>query len=1515
MPGNFSPPFDNLNDIPPGGLDLDFDGTIDIIPPCSCRNGVIVANGSNSNTGVFDDQLIIATGISGQQWILDDRTNVLRPTTLSIMPVTTPIPEVGNTGVYVLPFAYREGDGYFATARNMANLSQVFGPVTNSCHYPNPIISNLGDFYCDSDPNILMYGEATSGFDGNVTPLIPVNEIWTIQRVENGQVYTGINFSPATLGEGTYKVRYTFDAGSDAHNSPDKTGCSRTVEQQVIVRHSISLSCRSNINLFLNSTTCEAEIIPNLLLTGTYNTLQGLSINVLGGNGDLGDIIPAEYVGQTLTGVVTDECSGSFCTTNINLFDNIAPTLNIPEDTIIACTGSWDPEVTGFAIADDCTLLDLTYEDQWIDNFCFNPSVEILRTWRAVDGSGNATTRIQSIAIERGSDSDFYFPPDLEFSCVAWQADPTITEAVDDKAGIPTLVNEALCKFIYTHSDDTIFLCGNLGNNFIILREWLVINDCTNFIYQTDAAGNDKVQMITVRDNTPPIITHEPAIVVATESPQTNGLADCSSLGLIPPPQVEDHCSEFTLKIFTEIGEVEYVNGVDGFDGGYIPAPGLTLGDHQVTYEATDVCGAVSTQQGIVRVIDELPPVMICNNQLSLTLQSNGYGLIRTTDIDEGSRDDCCLDRVQIKLEVEPDSLFRDTIQIYCDNGIQNVVLRATDCFGNYNECVATVSVRDIIPPQIVQQVSDVTLSCEDDFQNYYDQAFDAPVFSDNCVLTVDFLLEESINDCSIGTITRTWTASDNPDNPPAVVTQVISLQGITNYTLTLPEDMDVYCTEQNYVEMGLDFEGCDMLVTSVTQDTLIEPSAIDCKRIIRHHEVINWCEYDGVSPATVLQRKDGPDFDSAVGDSYQVYSDGSSIYEVLLAGQQLIGPSTGFYKYRQIIRVTDNVPPVVAFSPLASICLDNTNQDCEAAISYAFSTSDDCTPVGQLSVDYALVLNGSEVQVDTYGSLTALGNGNFVIEGNYPAGHHHFRILVSDDCANMLPVNLIFDIEDCQAPTLDCATMMSLQIEDTGQLILTPDLFANMATDNCSEVQLSFSESMNLDTLVLGCNDRGTNIINIWATDNTGNQSTCSLTLEVLDDASNCLSFWSLTGNIANESGEGIENSTVNMTGGQNEQAVTDVFGEYIFQPMPSGNTYQLTPLKDDGHSNGLTTFDLIKITQHILTTQLLDSPYKIIAADANRSGGISTFDILQIRKLILGTVPVFSQNTSWRFVPVDYVFSDPTNPFAEVFPEYVEISDLNADSTINFVGIKVGDVNGSALPGFMADPEERSQGKNLLFKVDDLNLVAGEEYEITFSPEEDQVLGYQFSMAFDPNALTFLSVVQGMDVKEAHFGLNRVGEGLVNLSWNRTAPTQAPAFTLRFLAEESGHLSDFVHISPQGLRAEAYWSTLSDISVGSVEMEFKMEHFDNITVEQNYPNPFSGSTTISFYLPFAETVRFEIRDLNGQSVYQMQKDYPKGRNNIVLEAQLFQKTGIYLYYLTIDHFSDTKKLLFLDK
>ncbi len=181
------------------------------------------------------------------------------------------------------------------------------------------------------------------------------------------------------------------------------------------------------------------------------------------------------------------------------------------------------------------------------------------------------------------------------------------------------------------------------------------------------------------------------------------------------------------------------------------------------------------------------------------------------------------------------------------------------------------------------------------------------------------------------------------------------------------------------------------------------------------------------------------------------------------------------------------------------------------------------------------------------------------------------------------------------------------------------------------------------------------------------------------------------IAGLIFKENGQTVANVEVTCLTAPNPIYLTNSSGAYEFLDLPQGGDYTVTPYKNDAPENGLTALDLGLIQQHILGINLLNSPYKIIAADANNSTTITALDLVAIQNVIIGNATSFPNNTSWRFVPEDYNFPDPTNPFDPGFPEEITLYNLDADSlTENFIAIKIGDVNLNSTPSLNNDPTQ---------------------------------------------------------------------------------------------------------------------------------------------------------------------------------------------------------------------------------
>ncbi|MFN0036034.1 MAG: T9SS type A sorting domain-containing protein, partial [Saprospiraceae bacterium] len=242
-------------------------------------------------------------------------------------------------------------------------------------------------------------------------------------------------------------------------------------------------------------------------------------------------------------------------------------------------------------------------------------------------------------------------------------------------------------------------------------------------------------------------------------------------------------------------------------------------------------------------------------------------------------------------------------------------------------------------------------------------------------------------------------------------------------------------------------------------------------------------------------------------------------------------------------------------------------------------------------------------------------------------------------------------------------------------------------------------------------CDELGTHTIELWVKDLAGNTSFCEATVTVQDLMSLCPpesagAFVEVCMNT--QANDGVEEGHFEVSGNNPNGSfeITDwtLGGGCGLFEVPLGSDVTIAPNKNDNPLNGVTVYDLVLISKHILGIELLDSPYKMIAADTDRNGLIDSTDIVELRKLIMGTYTELPNNTSWRFVPKDYQFADPSNPFSEAFPESASFNNLQGYERAQFVGIKVGDVNNTSVVNFKGIGSEERGG----IKVGDVNNTA---------------------------------------------------------------------------------------------------------------------------------------------------------------------------------------------------------------
>ncbi|MEM1119499.1 MAG: T9SS type A sorting domain-containing protein [Bacteroidota bacterium] len=419
-----------------------------------------------------------------------------------------------------------------------------------------------------------------------------------------------------------------------------------------------------------------------------------------------------------------------------------------------------------------------------------------------------------------------------------------------------------------------------------------------------------------------------------------------------------------------------------------------------------------------------------------------------------------------------------------------------------------------------------------------------------------------------------------------------------------------------------------------------------------------------------------------------------------------------------------------------------------------------------------------------------------------------------------------------------------------------------------------------------------------------------------------NCISFTgpptaAIAGYVHNENGEMVQSVDISIGGSEMTPTLTGSDGAFTFKDIPTNGNYMITPTKDMNYGNGISTFDIILLSKHILGIKRLDSPYKLIAADINHSGSISAFDMVLLRQIILGVNDGFPNNTSWRFIDANYQFVNPTNPFAEAYPEAYEVKNLSADMMdLEFVAVKIGDLNNTALANQLMQAEDRSTNQSLRFKIDEQVKKAGEMVTVDFKASNfHSVLGYQFTLNFDGNALAFEQLKIGQHASFDNFNLSMVHRGIVTTSWNGENSKDFAAdevlFSLIFKAKQAIRISELLTISSDITKAEAY---NQEAELMNVQLDVaNSPNTTGVTLYQNKPNPFTDETIIGFDLPAASATTLTILDMSGKVVKVLEGNYAKGYHQIRLDGKTFDEHGLFYYQLATKNSIETKKMILL--
>ncbi len=546
------------------------------------------------------------------------------------------------------------------------------------------------------------------------------------------------------------------------------------------------------------------------------------------------------------------------------------------------------------------------------------------------------------------------------------------------------------------------------------------------------------------------------------------------------------------------------------------------------------------------------------------------------------------------------------------------------------------------------------------------------------------------------------------------------------------------------------------------------------------------------------------------------------------------------------------------------------------------------------------------------------------------PLGKHKIKWVISDMCGNETTKDRQWDLHDCKPPTVVCLNGLSANIMPTGMITVWGIDFLQYGDDNCTPAdQLVYSIRKSgtgtgfpvdangnpIPGVTFTCSEIGTQFVELWAKDARGNAAFCETFIQVQDPFGNCgqVPKATVAGDLKTEAAAGLEDANVEVVGTHpalppiSLVGMSNDAGHYGFNAaVPMASDFTITPVKDDNPLNGVTTYDLLLMSRHILGVTPLTSPYQQIAADVNKSGSITTNDIVELRKLILGIYTDLPNNTSWRFVDKKYNFPNPANPFSMQFPEVKSVQDLNQDLTNeDFVSIKIGDLNGNATANSLTTTDDRTNG-TLLFDLENKTVKAGEVFTVKFTAAEI-ASAYQFTLNF--NNLQILNLTPGAGLNDQNFAVFAT-EKCLTTSFDGQ---EKGSFEVKFRATATGKLSEMLSVSSRITKAEGY-----DLAGNRQQVALRFNENGTTTVAgvgfelyQNQPNPFVNKTVIGFNLPNATEATLTIFDETGRQIFTQKGDFGKGENHFTIEKTMLRTTGVLFYQLETASDKATRRMV----
>ncbi len=470
----------------------------------------------------------------------------------------------------------------------------------------------------------------------------------------------------------------------------------------------------------------------------------------------------------------------------ITVRDNIPPSFTRPPDITVYTSANcaYDAGVSAAGDvadeSDNCSSgLNATYSDVILSGTCTGTFV-IKRTWHLEDKCGNAAAdQIQTITVSDNTAPEYTLPPDITIFTTAactYDASVAVTGNVVDESDNCSTGLDA------TFTDET--LPGTCIGTFIIKRTWHLEDDCGN-------SPADKIQVITVSDNSAPTFTRPSDITIFSSS-------TCSyDAGISVTGDVTDELDNCSVGLNATFTDVVTAGSCEG---------NINISR---TWHLVDNCGnPASDQVQTITVKDNTaptftrPPDKIIYTEAECSFDGSPEAAGDVTD----ESDNC---------STGLNATFNDVVEAGPTIGtflIHRTWHLQDKCGNMAADQVQLITVNDNIAPTFTKP-EDITIftSATCTYDASVSATGDVLDESDNCSTTLNATFTDAVQPGSCPgelVIRRTWHLADLFGNAAADQVQIITVLDKTPPSFTRPADITIYKTSACTYDAGVSNTG-----------------------------------------------------------------------------------------------------------------------------------------------------------------------------------------------------------------------------------------------------------------------------------------------------------------------------------------------------------------------------------------------------------------------------------------------------------------------------------------------------------------------------------------------------------------------------------------------------------------------------------------------------------------------------------------------------------------------------------